>query len=581
MHTTLDHILLNGFFVWLCACLCFTYRSKTLLTYVGESFQKLLYPFKWSTVYIPLMPPQLSEFTRAPMAVLVGVTKPAFELPEGLVVDLDLDFIVRHTGKTRDIPLPAVQYAEVVRDLQPYLMRECDVMDEYTWDSTSGGRIVAMSDRDYNRCVSAAFLKLIMNILQGYRRSFCYFRVFPVPKIDFDAEVFAAREGYGRDAEPFFRAFCISQSFVNFAEAHKWPHPNLFDRTLERSREAWALSVPDIAAYLKTMAQPWETLPPITANIITTAAEGAPKSNISGGNGEDGSDSGSEDSESRREAILNIAAINAVKVPPTFLVKPEKGILDKSTATAAAAKAAGLDEVAGNSSGGGDGDDVSGLGEEEEDDDDDDDDNEGNEGDEDDDIDENSGANESRKIIDYVADYIVDGEPDKITTDIHSEVCLSLTKKEERVEFAECFIDRNGKKATELNSQAFRKLTDYFRIAVAEAIKERDYYSPQFLIEAADLYFRISKGASEFVATQLKGMEIWNDQKFWESYFNSKHITSYFINIIINITTIVTFEYSLLLFIIDTYYIIYVYIFYVFVFRKSTRSLLGFVQAVH
>ncbi|GAB5373528.1 hypothetical protein AAMO2058_001760100, partial [Amorphochlora amoebiformis] len=69
--------------------------SLSKLTAVSEIFLQLMYPFRWSNVYIPLLPASLTRFIKAPLPFLIG-THPSFiprlsriARPGLTIVDLD------------------------------------------------------------------------------------------------------------------------------------------------------------------------------------------------------------------------------------------------------------------------------------------------------------------------------------------------------------------------------------------------------------------------------------------------------------------------------------------------------------
>ena len=56
----------------------FTSATNNLLTTIAELIYSLTYPFYWGYVYIPLLPPSLSECTEAPTPYIMGINKQYF-----------------------------------------------------------------------------------------------------------------------------------------------------------------------------------------------------------------------------------------------------------------------------------------------------------------------------------------------------------------------------------------------------------------------------------------------------------------------------------------------------------------------
>jgi len=93
--------------------LLFVSEDLQLLNPVIESLCRLIYPFYWRHVYIPMLPKKMIDFTCTPMPFLIGIHssyQPEFRLLEGVyVVNLDTDQVLRDpTDSNMEIlPFPA------------------------------------------------------------------------------------------------------------------------------------------------------------------------------------------------------------------------------------------------------------------------------------------------------------------------------------------------------------------------------------------------------------------------------------------------------------------------------------------
>ncbi|KAL6052530.1 DENN (AEX3) domain containing protein, variant 2 [Balamuthia mandrillaris] len=111
----------------------------TLLTYVAESINSLLYPFAWQHVYVPVLPECLVEFMSSPTAFIMGVhstlNKPTPNDPataEVVVVDLDHNRIhIPEVIKAYLPPLPEPEATTLRTELRNLLYKDIACLDDY------------------------------------------------------------------------------------------------------------------------------------------------------------------------------------------------------------------------------------------------------------------------------------------------------------------------------------------------------------------------------------------------------------------------------------------------------------------
>jgi myotubularin-related protein 5/13 len=144
--------------------------SKTVLTYAAEAISALLYPFKWSNIYAPVLPRHLLDFTHSPTPFLIGLPAPyANEVTEGkeaVRVDLDRGVVQPRQGST-DLPhFPPQLQENLVADLREFSIRGSEAMDGIAWRPWQTRQ---MSDEEFNVGVRAAFLRFFCFLLQDYR----------------------------------------------------------------------------------------------------------------------------------------------------------------------------------------------------------------------------------------------------------------------------------------------------------------------------------------------------------------------------------------------------------------------------
>lgn len=71
----------------------FCSKHYTLLTLAAETVIRLLFPFEWHHIYIPILPIDLLEFLEAPTPYIIGIhidiLDSVQDIPGLMIVDLD------------------------------------------------------------------------------------------------------------------------------------------------------------------------------------------------------------------------------------------------------------------------------------------------------------------------------------------------------------------------------------------------------------------------------------------------------------------------------------------------------------
>jgi hypothetical protein len=100
----------------------------SLLTVCAEILCSLLFPMKWSHLYIPVLPRSLSPMLDAPMPYLCGISRENFQYAVGdigddaIVVDLDRNMITLGSNPVDLPPLPHKHRVKLENALQSHVV---------------------------------------------------------------------------------------------------------------------------------------------------------------------------------------------------------------------------------------------------------------------------------------------------------------------------------------------------------------------------------------------------------------------------------------------------------------------------
>eukprot|EP00472_Partenskyella_glossopodia_P006702 CAMPEP_0197541178 /NCGR_PEP_ID=MMETSP1318-20131121/67017_1 /TAXON_ID=552666 /ORGANISM="Partenskyella glossopodia, Strain RCC365" /LENGTH=611 /DNA_ID=CAMNT_0043100327 /DNA_START=252 /DNA_END=2087 /DNA_ORIENTATION=- len=168
----------------------------TNLTLVSELLIRLMYPFSYEHVYIPILPKTLMEFLAAPMPFCIGVPREFLEISDlkdiledkenMIIVDLDHNQVISNVPLTR---LPRAELTKLQKRLKPlsklYVPREnMSPLQRKAFDGRDSAfnyipspeeldfinqSIPSINDGEVTS-VQAAFLRVFVSIFKDYRR---------------------------------------------------------------------------------------------------------------------------------------------------------------------------------------------------------------------------------------------------------------------------------------------------------------------------------------------------------------------------------------------------------------------------
>ncbi|KAK8765809.1 hypothetical protein V5799_031582 [Amblyomma americanum] len=194
-------------------------RSYCRLNDACSALTSLMFPFKYSHVYIPLLPASLIEFLSTPTPFIMGVhsslRSEVAELLDVLLVDLDGGSVLVPecvTVSTLPEPLHSQLYTQLCMVLRPELMSADDAFAPPP-PATSQA---AMLDKE----IRAIFLRIFAQLFQGYRSCLTVVRIHPKPFITFHKAAFLGQRGF---TESEFVTKLLDCMFFNTFVAERGP----------------------------------------------------------------------------------------------------------------------------------------------------------------------------------------------------------------------------------------------------------------------------------------------------------------------------------------------------------------------
>ncbi|BES90651.1 Myotubularin protein [Nesidiocoris tenuis] len=172
----------------------FQSQSYTRLTEACRALTALMYPFKYSHVYIPLLPASLVEFLSSPIPFLIGVhsaLKTDFtEQMDVIVAELDTGFVLVPDSVTVPL-LPQPYLDDTMNALTMVLQPELNSADFAFPPSPPNPFPPAYIDKR----IRAVFMRMFTQLMQGYRSCLTIIRIHPKPVITFHKAGFLGERG--------------------------------------------------------------------------------------------------------------------------------------------------------------------------------------------------------------------------------------------------------------------------------------------------------------------------------------------------------------------------------------------------
>ncbi|XP_066963738.1 myotubularin-related protein 13 [Macrobrachium rosenbergii] len=170
-------------------------QSYSRLTESCHALKALLYPFKYSHVYIPILPTSLVEVLSTPTPFIMGVHSSLqhdiAELMDVIVADLDGGAIRVPESLTVSL-LPEPFWSQTHAALSRVLHPDLNTADN-AFPSSAGIRASPhiMVDKE----IRSVFMRMFAELLQGYRSCLTIIRIHPRPVITFHKASFLGNRG--------------------------------------------------------------------------------------------------------------------------------------------------------------------------------------------------------------------------------------------------------------------------------------------------------------------------------------------------------------------------------------------------
>lgn len=204
-------------------------QSYTRLNEACQGLISLMYPFKYSHTYIPILPATLIEFLSTPTPFIIGVhsslKREISDLLDVIVVDFDGGSVKipdsLHVAQLEE-PYNSQLITLLIHITRPQIIHADDAFIKSSQAQLSSPDIM---DKE----IRAVFLRTITQILQGYRSCLTVIRIHPKSLISFHKASFLGQRGFVDN--DFMTRLLESMFFEKFVESRGLPHRycDLFD----------------------------------------------------------------------------------------------------------------------------------------------------------------------------------------------------------------------------------------------------------------------------------------------------------------------------------------------------------------
>ena len=235
--------------------------SFNRLTEACTGLVALIYPMRYSHVFIPVLPSSLIEVLSSPTPYIIGVNAiHEVELDELLdVVVVDFDGGTVHVPENMTVhKLPSTMMSKAMRELTLVLHPDITTADDAFPTSIANGvgtKPAASLDKE----LRAAMLRLMVRFLESYRCCLVLVRIHPKPVITFHKAAFLGLRGLC-DSE-FCRRVVLDCNVFNafvLERGNPWRAVDVFDEAYASAPERDAVEERDparIAANIRDLAQ--------------------------------------------------------------------------------------------------------------------------------------------------------------------------------------------------------------------------------------------------------------------------------------------------------------------------------------
>ncbi|KAH8341099.1 hypothetical protein KR067_010896 [Drosophila pandora] len=218
------------------------------LTESCKALVALMYPFRYTHVYIPILPAPLTEVLSTPTPFIMGIHSSLqteiTDLMDVIVVDLDGGLVTIPESLTPPVPILPSPLWEQTQELLSMILFPNLAQADLAFPTQERPSALAKTDAQIDKELRAIFMRLFAQMFQGYRSCLTIIRIHPKPVITFHKAGFlGARDLI--ESEFLFRVL-DSMFFTTFVNERGPPW---------RASDAWDELYSSMNELLKTEAQ--------------------------------------------------------------------------------------------------------------------------------------------------------------------------------------------------------------------------------------------------------------------------------------------------------------------------------------
>ncbi|XP_022215873.1 myotubularin-related protein 13 isoform X2 [Drosophila obscura] len=159
------------------------------LTESCKALVALMYPFRYTHVYIPILPAPLTEVLSTPTPFIMGIHSSLqteiTDLLDVIVVDLDGGLVTIPEALTPPVPILPSPLWEQTQNLLSMILFPNLAQADLAFPTQERPAAVAKTDAQIDKELRAIFMRLFAQLLQGYRSCLTIIRIHPKTVITF------------------------------------------------------------------------------------------------------------------------------------------------------------------------------------------------------------------------------------------------------------------------------------------------------------------------------------------------------------------------------------------------------------
>ncbi|SPP88423.1 myotubularin-related protein 13 [Drosophila guanche] len=159
------------------------------LTESCKALVALMYPFRYTHVYIPILPAPLTEVLSTPTPFIMGIHSSLqteiTDLLDVIVVDLDGGLVTIPEALTPPVPILPSPLWEQTQNLLSMILFPNLAQADFAFPTQERPAALAKTDAQIDKELRAIFMRLFAQLLQGYRSCLTIIRIHPKTVITF------------------------------------------------------------------------------------------------------------------------------------------------------------------------------------------------------------------------------------------------------------------------------------------------------------------------------------------------------------------------------------------------------------